>query len=92
MTWFIGHVSQKGPRRFHDRRAALLSRTNAPFFVPTRMRTLFVIIASPPPDSGAGNAGDPDGGGCGGTGKGLDNYVDINIIKPCQNLMTCLLN
>ena len=42
----IGQVSQKGPRSSHDRRSASLSTMNAPFFVPTRMRTLSAILAS----------------------------------------------
>ena len=65
------------PHRFPDECALLRS---------DEYEDLFVIDASPEFDSGTGGAGDPDRDGCGGAGKGLDNYVDINIIKTCQSM------
>ena len=48
---------------------------------------MFVIIASlRSGQMGPGTRAILIGGGCDGTGKGLDNYVDINIIKSCQKL------
>src|SRR6185437_10834820 len=45
-TWFIGQVSQNGPRSAQERRAASLSRMKAPFFVPRRTSVFVAIAAS----------------------------------------------